>query len=170
MSDLRSSLALILLIFAATLHQVRNEKTNCRRALGLVAYPRTGRSSEMTDFHRSARTFGFIHYPRTGRSDLPALYIGANRKHDLGSTLNLEFLSSRDAELDPTFDPDYEEFYPGSPTITRHADKVYPAQKQDNSRPYDLGLRGLHNRQGHLLINVPRVGRDNDHEGSTNLL
>nr|KAF7420397.1 hypothetical protein H0235_010694 [Vespula pensylvanica] len=150
---------------------VRNEKISCSRSSGLVPYPRTGRSSEMTDFHRSSRTSGLIHYPRVGRSDLPLFYIGANRKNDLGSTIDLEFFPASGSDIDSIYEPDYEEFRPGLATIARQMERNYPKEKHDNSRSYNLASRGSHNRQGQLMMSVPRIGRDiSDHDRPMNFL
>ncbi|XP_047358166.1 CAPA peptides-like isoform X2 [Vespa velutina] len=138
MFDRRPFFGLILLILAVSFDHVLNETISCRRSSGLVPYPRTGRSSEMTDFHRSSRTSGLIHYPRVGRSDLPVFYIGANRKNDLGSNIDLEFFPGRGSDIDTTYEPDYE---------------------------------GSHNRQGQLMMSLPRIGRDiSDHDGPMNNL
>ncbi|XP_046824248.1 CAPA peptides-like [Vespa crabro] len=171
MFDRRPFFGLILLILAVSFDHVLNETISCRRSSGLVPYPRTGRSSEMTDFHRSSRTSGLIHYPRVGRSDLPVFYIGANRKNDLGSNIDLEFFPGRESDIDMTYEPDYEELRSGLATIARHVERNYPKQKQDDSRPYNHVLRGSHNRQGQLMMSLPRIGRDiSDHDGPMNNL
>ncbi|XP_035737616.1 CAPA peptides-like isoform X1 [Vespa mandarinia] len=171
MFDRRPFFGLILLILAVSFDHVLNETISCRRSSGLVPYPRTGRSSEMTDFHRSSRTSGLIHYPRVGRSDLPVFYIGANRKNDLGSNIDLEFFPGRGSDIDTTYEPDYEELRSGLATIARHVERNYPKQKQDDSRPYNHALRGSHNRQGQLMMSLPRIGRDiSDHDGPMNNL
>ncbi|XP_014616553.1 PREDICTED: CAPA peptides-like [Polistes canadensis] len=171
MSYHRVFLPLILLIFAISIDQVRNEKINCRRSSGLVAYPRIGRSSEMTEFQRTSRPVGIIPYPRPGRSNLPLFYIGADRKHDMGSINDLEILPTRESEIESTYEPEYDEFHPDLGAFVRHLDKIYPKLKQhEDLQSHNLALRS-YPRQGQITWSLPRTGRDTtDHDPPTNVL
>ncbi|KAI4495557.1 hypothetical protein M0802_008569 [Mischocyttarus mexicanus] len=151
--------------------EVQNEKVNCRRSPRLVAYPRIGRNFEMTEFQRPTRPVGIIPFPRPGRSNLPLFYVGADRKHDMGSTIDLDILPTRESEIDTTNQPDYDEFHSDLGTFVRHLDKIYPKLKQqEDLRAHNVVLRSRP-RQGQITWSLPRVGRDTtDHDSSTNVL
>ncbi|XP_017763080.1 PREDICTED: CAPA peptides-like [Eufriesea mexicana] len=152
---------LLALIFSTSLTQAEKLKSNDRRASGLMAYP------------------------RIGRSDVPISNVNFNRHHVMEPDTDFQFYN---AESDSVPDKDYED--PRNPTLgylgrsmnPKHADKFpkeaswlipdrlrsskdyRPWQKLDDEKsayPGSLILtRGSRNSQ--LNGYTPRLGRENE--------
>ncbi|XP_017790061.1 PREDICTED: CAPA peptides-like [Habropoda laboriosa] len=162
---------LIVLIFSTSVNQAEKLKTNERRASGLMAYPRIGRSNLMA-------------FPRIGRSDLATSNLNFNRRHDMEPEPDFQLYNS---DFDSAPDKDYEDprnpdpGFPGRSMNLKHTDKIpkeierliqdlsrskdyRPWQKINEARfPYSNSLlltRGLRNSQ--LNGYTPRLGRENE--------
>ncbi|KOC65308.1 hypothetical protein WH47_09887 [Habropoda laboriosa] len=89
-------------------------KTNERRASGLMAYPRIGRSNLMA-------------FPRIGRSDLATSNLNFNRRHDMEPEPDFQLYNS---DFDSAPDKDYEDprnpdpGFPGRSMNLKHTDKI----------------------------------------------
>ncbi|CAK9823576.1 CAPA peptides [Anthophora retusa] len=165
---------LIVLIFSTSLNL-----TQCQHGQQLVS----NREAEKLKTNER-RASGLMAYPRIGRSDLATSNLNFNRRHDMEQEPDFQLYNS---DFDSAPDKDYEDprnlapGFPGRSTNLKHTDKIpkeiswliqdrlrskdyRPWQKIDDARfPYSNSLlltRGSRNSQVNGY--TPRLGREND--------
>ncbi|XP_034181775.1 CAPA peptides isoform X1 [Osmia lignaria lignaria] len=149
---------LIVLIFSTSLNHGEKLKTNDRRASGLMAYP------------------------RIGRSDQPVSNVNYNRHREMEPDTEMQFYNTHDSDLDSASEKDYEDsrnvisVFNGRSMNPKHSDKIpkdsswlitkeyRPWQKIDDGRSHHsnslLLARGFRNSQ--MNGYTPRLGRESD--------